>query len=158
MESRQALQKVEDIDLEAILREVAASLSPLCMARNIRVEIEADEAVHVRGEAFLVRQAAVNVLQNALEFSPRNSTLRAGIARSGNSVRLTVSDQGTGVPDYALSRVFDRFYSLKRPDTGKKSTGIGLSVVREAMLLHGGSATLENLPGGGALVTLTFPV
>jgi len=157
MENRQALEKVTDIDLEAILREVTASLSPLCSVRDVRVEITADDVPPVCGEAFLVRQAVVNVLQNAMEFSPRNSTIRAGIVHADKTVLLTVSDQGPGVPDYALSKVFDRFYSLKRPDTGKKSTGIGLSLVREAMLLHGGSVSLENIPDGGALATLTFP-
>jgi len=158
MENRETLQKVEAIDLKAILDEVAASLSPLCMAREVRVEITAGDAAAIQGEAFLVRQAVANVLQNALEFSPPGGTIRAAIAHADGAVLLTISDQGTGVPDYALSRVFDRFYSLKRPDTGKKSTGIGLSLVREAMLLHGGDATLENPPGGGALATLSFPV
>lgn len=157
MENRQALEKVENIDLETILKEVAASLSPLCKARDVRVEISADDVPPVRGEAFLVRQAVVNVLQNAMEFSPRNSTIRVGTVHADKNVILTVSDQGPGVPDYALPRVFDRFYSLKRPDTGKKSTGIGLSLVREAMLLHGGSVSLENVSVGGALATLTFP-
>lgn len=157
MENRQSLEKVVDIDLVAILEEVAASLSPLCKARDVRVEITAADAASVRGEAFLVRQAVANVLQNAIEFSPGNGTIRAGIVHSDKTVLLTVSDKGPGVPDYAIPRVFDRFYSLKRPDTGKKSTGIGLSLVREAMLLHGGSVSLENLSDGGALATLTFP-
>lgn len=160
IENRQTLQEVEEIDLSSVVGKTAVALAPVCMARDIdiKIEITGDSAAIVRGEAFLVEQAVANVLQNALEFSPRGSTIRATVdTAAGNTVRLTVEDQGPGVPDYALPQVFERFYSLKRPDTGKKSSGLGLSLVREAMLLHGGSASLENLPDGGAMATLYFP-
>jgi len=61
------------------------------------------------------------------------------------------------VPDYAQERVFERFYSLERPATGKKSTGLGLPFVREVAQLHGGSATLTNRSEGGAVATLRLP-
>jgi two-component system sensor histidine kinase CreC len=72
-------------------------------------------------------------------------------------LEIAVEDSGPGVPDYALARVFERFYSLPRPDTGRKSSGLGLSIVREIARLHGGEAELANRPGGGARATLTVP-
>jgi two-component system sensor histidine kinase CreC len=157
VENRQTLEKVEDIDLSALAKEVAALFVPLSMAREVAVEIIGEEPTFIRGELFLVRQAVANLMQNAFDFSPRHSTIVIKVGHINNTVQLTVKDHGPGVPDYALSQIFTRFYSLKRPDTGKKSTGIGLSLVSEAMLLHGGSATLENLPEGGASATITFP-
>ena len=71
---------------------------------------------------------------------------------------VTVEDTGSGVPDYALPRIFDRFYSLPRPDTGRKSSGLGLSIVREVARLHGGAATLDNRVGGGARAELWLPL
>ena len=62
-----------------------------------------------------------------------------------------------GLPTYALERAFDHFYSLQRPHSGKKSSGLGLCIVREIMELHGGTATLENGPNDGAQATLRFP-
>jgi two-component system sensor histidine kinase CreC len=62
------------------------------------------------------------------------------------------------VPEYALAQVFDRFYSLPRPDTGRKSSGLGLSIVREIARLHGGEVTLVNRPGGGARAELSLPL
>jgi len=62
------------------------------------------------------------------------------------------------VPDYALARVFERFYSLPRPVTGKKSTGLGLALVREIAHLHGGDATLANRPEGGVRAVLWVPI
>ena len=71
---------------------------------------------------------------------------------------FAVTDTGPGVPDYALSQAFDRFYSLPRPDSGRKSTGLGLALVREIAHLHGGDASLANRPEGGAVATLWVPL
>jgi two-component system, OmpR family, sensor histidine kinase CreC len=69
-----------------------------------------------------------------------------------------VDDEGPGVPDYALERVFDRFYSLPHPATGRKSSGLGLCFVREAAALHRGRASLTNRPDrSGARAVLTLP-
>jgi len=67
-------------------------------------------------------------------------------------------DHGPGLPDYAKARVFEKFFSLARPATGKRSTGLGLAFVREVAQLHAGSAKLTNHPDGGAVATLTLPL
>jgi len=72
-------------------------------------------------------------------------------------VNFTVEDNGPGVPDYALPRVFERFYSLPRPGSDKKSTGLGLALVREIAHLHGGDAMLENRQTGGARAVFWMP-
>ncbi|MCY1301896.1 Sensor protein CreC [compost metagenome] len=68
-----------------------------------------------------------------------------------------MADHGPGIPDYALPRVFERFYSLPRPQGADKSTGLGLCFAREVAALHHGSVRLANRPGGGALAELTLP-
>ena len=72
-------------------------------------------------------------------------------------VAISVRDQGQGTPDYALEHMFERFYSLPRPATGRKSTGLGLAFVREVARLHGGSADFANRPEGGALARIRLP-
>ena len=62
------------------------------------------------------------------------------------------------IPDYALEKIFDKFYSLKRPDSGRKSTGLGLNLVRQVALLHGGHVKLHNRPSGGVMAVLTLPI
>ena len=79
------------------------------------------------------------------------------LAREGERVRLQVADRGPGVPEFALPRVFERFYSLPRPD-GARSSGIGLNFVREVAGLHGGEAWLRNREGGGAEAGLDLPL
>lgn len=71
---------------------------------------------------------------------------------------MRVKDQGPGIPDYALAQVFTKFYSLERPDTGKKGSGLGLSFVQEAVFLHGGKAQIEpgTSPYGGANMLISL--
>jgi len=71
---------------------------------------------------------------------------------------IVVNDSGPGIPDYAIERVFERFYSLKREDTGRKSSGLGLSIVKEVVSLHNGKVGIRNLENGGVGVELWLPL
>ena len=70
---------------------------------------------------------------------------------------MSVRDHGPGIPDYADDKVFEKFYSLARPHSQRKSTGLGLPFVREIAELHSGRVTLRNAPGGGAIAVLSLP-
>jgi two-component system sensor histidine kinase CreC len=111
----------------------------------------------VQGDAFLLAQALGNLVHNAIDFTPAGGTVAMRIRAEAGQAVVAVEDTGSGVPDYALAQVFDRFYSLPRPDTGRKSSGLGLSIVREVARLHRGEATLENRTEGGARAVLTLP-
>ena len=79
------------------------------------------------------------------------------VTAAGTQVRIEVADRGAGVPDYALPRVFERFYSLPRPEGGSRSSGLGLCFVAEVAALHGGNVRLGNRDGGGAVAVLELP-
>jgi two-component system sensor histidine kinase CreC len=111
----------------------------------------------VPGDRFLLVQALVNLLDNASEFSPEGASIELGVRVDGDRVRVDVADRGAGVPDFASERIFERFYSLPRPD-GARSSGLGLGFVREVATLHGGSVELLNRDGGGAVATLELPL
>ena len=111
----------------------------------------------VRGDLFLLQQALLNLLDNAIDFAPPGSAIELAVAADGDAVVFRVRDHGTGAPDYALPQLFNRFYSLPRPATGKKSTGLGLALVREVARLHGGEAEFANHPDGGGVAILRLP-
>jgi two-component system sensor histidine kinase CreC len=111
----------------------------------------------VPGDRFLLVQALVNLLDNAIGFSPDGAAIEVGVRVADGRVRIEVADRGPGVPDYASERIFERFYSLPRPD-GARSSGLGLGFVREVAALHGGTIELVNREGGGATATLELPV
>ena len=158
LEARHGRVAFAPVDLAALVREAVEAERGLAAQRHVRLEGAAPAAVPARGEKFLIAQALGNLLQNALEHTPAGGGVRAGIEVHAGHAVVTIDDSGPGVPAYALERVFERFYSLPRPDTGRKSSGLGLSIVREIARLHGGEATLENRPGGGARATLTLPL
>jgi two-component system sensor histidine kinase CreC len=158
LENRAALHDVESIDLAAIVAEVIEGVQPVLQNKRLRAVIDESGTVSVRGERFLLRQALTNLLENAVDFSPEGGEIRVTISTEKGEAVIRVEDSGPGVPDYALERVFDRFYSLPRPDTGRKSSGLGLSVVRQIAELHGGRATITNQAEGGAAAILVIPL
>ena len=157
LEARKQLRQTESISSVRLASEACEALRPACAARGVGLTLDARSEDSVHGEIVLLREALVNLLQNALDFSPKGGAIALLITTEPGKVIFTVEDKGPGVPDYALSKVFDRFYSLPRPGTEQKSTGLGLALVREIALLHGGDATLANRPEGGARATFAVP-
>ena len=128
-------------------------LAPLAR-KALQIVWEGDAIVQVEGDAFLLRQAIQNLLDNAIAFSPQGGLLEIGLCASPPAI--TIRDHGPGIPDYAQARIFERFYSLPRPDGGEKSSGIGLAFVREVAALHGAQIDVSDHPDGGAIATLRF--
>lgn len=157
LESRRPGTALAPVELAALAREVVDAKQGLAAARGVRCSVRAPAPVAVRGEAFLLAQGLGNLVQNAIEFTPAGGTVTLTVSVTAGRATVTVEDSGPGVPDYALTRVFERFYSLPRPDTGRKSSGLGLSIVREIGRLHGGEVALENRAEGGARATIWFP-
>lgn len=158
LEARKALAKPESFQLRDLVEEAIANQRPVAEAKGVVFKVDAPTMPPIRGEKFLLLQAIDNLLQNALDFTPAGSEIQVTLQPQADLVELRVQDSGPGVPDYALPRVFERFYSLARPDSGNKSTGLGLAYVREITELHGGKVKLENHPAGGAVAILSFPV
>lgn len=156
LEARRTLREVGRVDLPALVEETVASLAPSALARRITVRIEGGPA-WVSGERFLLGQALSNLMQNAIEFSPGGAAVVVRVQRQGGRVVIEIDDEGPGVPEFARTRIFERFYSLPRPETGRKSTGLGLSFVREIAHLHGGEVSVSNRPQGGARAVLNLP-
>ncbi|MSU70356.1 MAG: HAMP domain-containing protein [Opitutaceae bacterium] len=148
LEARKTLQQAEPIDLAGLMAEAADIMRPAYAGSRVALIVSGTTAT-LRGERVLLREALVNLLQNALDFSPAGGEVAVTAVTAGGRIVLAVDDRGPGVPDYALARVFERFYSLPRPGTERKSTGLGLTLVREIAHLHGGDASLANRPGGG---------
>lgn len=158
LEKRKGLHDIETIDLAGLMKEIVESLAPVLSSRRISVTIHEAGPLAIRGERFLVRQALLNVLQNAADFSPPGGVISISLNGADGAAEVVLADEGPGMPEYALGKVFDRFYSLKRPGTGKKSSGLGLTIVREVVSLHGGTVQLDNGSAGGARALLRFPV
>ncbi len=156
LESRHALDRVEPVALSPMLQELAASAQAAGAARGLVVHTDVLRHATVQGDPFLLRRAVGNLLDNAREFSPDGGVIDVALAIDPTTAVITVRDHGPGVPDYARHQVFDKFYSLARPGSTRRSTGLGLPLVKEVVGLHGGQVTLEAARGGGTVARVTL--
>lgn len=158
VEKQKKLDNVTRVDMCELAKEISENLSTYSREHGVRIRVVADEAVRVSGDPFLLRQALENLIRNAVEFSPKDSTVGVKIGVDGSDALIRIVDEGTGIPDYAKARIFDRFYSLPRPDSGQKSSGLGLALVREVAVLHHGTIVLENGSDAGVIATFRLPI
>ena len=142
----------------ALAHEVAEEADARAQASRVRVEVQASEGLStLQGDPFLLRRMLANLVDNAIDFSPVDGVVELRLRADDGELIVEVADRGPGIPDYAIERVFERFYSLPRPDGGTRSSGLGLNFVAEIAQLHGGRASLGNRDGGGALATVVLP-
>lgn len=148
VEQRQGLEEQTAVPLAALVDEVLKAQYARLQAGALHVQQQIAADVQLFGEPFLLRQALGNLLENALDFTPPGGTLRFAARRQGKQVELSLFNAAEPIPDYALPRLSERFYSLPRPVSGRKSTGLGLNFVEEVMQLHGGRLQIGNVEGG----------
>lgn len=157
LERRGSLERVERVSLAQVVRLVVAEATPAAARKQMRIEVDVPEPLLASGDAFLLQRAISNLVRNALDFGPAHSTVEVAARADGPRIELAVHDYGPGLPPFAQRRVFEKFFSTARPDSGRKGTGLGLAFVREVAALHGGAARLTNHAEGGAVATLELP-
>lgn len=148
VEQRQGLEDQQQVPLAALVDEVLLAQSARIESSGLQVRQRVPASVRLLCEPFLLRQAIGNLLENALDFTPPGGLLVVDLETRGPRLALSLYNQGAAIPDYALGRLSERFYSLPRPGTGRKSTGLGLNFVEEVMQLHGGSLEVANVEDG----------
>lgn len=157
IEQRQALERREPIDLAAVTNELLELKAPLLRARGLRLDQRLPGPLVISGDPFLVRQAVSNLLDNAIAFASGGGTVRLEGTSTEARCELRIHNTGDPIPAFARDRLFERFYSLPRPETGQKGTGLGLPFVREVAALHDGEIAIENAQEGGVVAVLSFP-
>jgi two-component system sensor histidine kinase CreC len=159
LEQRRRIDQPEPVALGPLLQELAASAESAGAPRKVQLVLAPlEHDAVVQGDALLLRRAVGNLLDNALDFSPAGGRVTLTLQRGARTADIVVQDQGPGIPDYADDKVFEKFFSLARPHSQRRSTGLGLPFVKEIAELHHGRVTLTNAPGGGARAVLSLPL
>ena len=158
LETRRVLERTQPVALASLIDDIALSAQSAAAQRNVRVRVDIRAQASVEGDPFLLRRAVSNLLDNAIDFSPAGGEVLMALETTSRLARVSVRDHGPGIPDYAQEKVFQKFYSLARPHSHKKSTGLGLAFVKEIAALHHGRIELGNATRGGAVATLTLPL
>jgi len=153
VEQRRGLEEVTQVPVRELVDELLAECAPRLELAGISASNEVPAGATVAGERFLLRQALLNLVDNAIGFTPAGRGFvvdaAAGALPGGRrALAISVRNQGEPIPDYALPRVTERFYSLARPASGRKSTGLGLNFASEVAQLHGGEFRITNEAGG----------
>jgi two-component system, OmpR family, phosphate regulon sensor histidine kinase PhoR len=146
-------------DTRALVQSVIADLTSALEARGQRIEVSvAPGAETLQGDPTKLHDALRNLVANASGYSPERTTISVDARRVDGRTALSVSDEGPGLPEEDLSRVFERFYRVDKSrarDPG--GTGLGLAIVKHLAELHGGEVRAENRPDGGAKFTIVLP-
>ena len=156
LESRVDLQ-FSPLDISHILKQTFSAKEAQAVSRGICLQLKNADSAILTGDGLLLSQALTNLIDNALDFTPLGGAVILSGERHEGEYLITVEDNGSGIPDYAQEKIFDRFYSLPRADS-PKSTGLGLNFVREVAAIHRGRISLENRLSQGVIAYLTLPL
>lgn len=141
--------------LAPCVRETVEAWRPLAAAADVAIDAALDERVVARVDAGALRQMLLNLLDNAVKYGPPGQTVRVRLERAGARARISVADEGRGIPSAARARVWEPFYRLDRDiDSATAGSGIGLFVVRELAALQHGTVRIEDAPAGGTRVVV----
>ena len=148
-----------DCDVNAIIQDVANELSSAIASKGTTLQVViAPEARTITSDSAKLHDVLRNLLENALNYSPEQGTVRVQAERADGGVALRVLDTGPGIPAADLTRVFERFYRVdKSRSRAPGGTGIGLAIVKHLVELLGGTVTAGNRPEGGAAFTVMLP-
>jgi two-component system, OmpR family, sensor histidine kinase KdpD len=144
-------------DVEDLIGAAIAQLGDAARERTIRVTVD-PRLPAVPMDFALVTQALVNVLDNALRYSPPDAPVDVVARLLGNEVQIRVEDRGPGVPPGDMTRIFDKFYRVQHDGTGAHGAGLGLAISHGIIEAHGGRIWAANRPDGGAVVAFALPV
>ncbi len=147
------------VDPQALVEQVWAGLRPLAEQRDIALEVVAPEALELRADGSRLHRALLNLLDNAVRYSPDGQALQVQISSRNGWCRIGVRDRGPGLSEDDLEHMFERFYrgDPSRVKSQRTGSGLGLSIAQQIATTHGGRIQAGNHPEGGALIELILP-
>ncbi|CAM4404298.1 two-component system sensor histidine kinase CreC [Pseudoalteromonas ostreae] len=147
LEQLPELEQRQSIDLPTLLSQIKASCISRLMTKQVELSVVCDNKVAFVGDQFLIQQALYNLFENALDFVYEQGKIKITVTHTVSELCINVENTGPKIPDYALERVTERFYSLARSN-GQKSTGLGLNFVEQVVKLHKGKLIINNTSQG----------
>ena len=159
LQSSDPLQKAFDVEASDVVREAVAQAALSAESRKITVEIGEIEDATVIGDRDQLIMAVLNLVENAINYSPENTKVSVVVKVKEELLEISVTDQGIGIAEGELARVFERFYRVD-PARSRMTggTGLGLSIVKHVALNHGGDIKVWSKEGVGSTFTLQLPI
>ncbi|MFZ1982888.1 MAG: ATP-binding protein [Desulfatitalea sp.] len=156
-ESRQL--RLETVAIQQVLQAAAQLCRPKADAKAMAIDIRCNDELTAHIDAELMEQAAVNLLDNAIKYSPDNSRITVTAQVVGQEIRIVFTDEGIGVAPAHLPRLFERFYRVDKSRSRRMGgTGLGLAIVKHIVLAHGGQVTVTSIQDKGSTFTIHLPL
>ena len=151
---------LEEFSIERSVRNVYAAIALEAKKCGHLLNLELEWGLPmIRGDCARIEQVLMNIITNALKYTPDGGTIEIISGKMGDNVFVKIEDTGVGIPAEDLGRVFDRFYRVDKARTRVSGgTGLGLSIAKNIIVLHGGNITIESEPGKGTSVMVTLPI
>jgi len=142
----------------SLIRDAVCAVQPQAEGAGVTVRVQCPKELRAKVAAGLIRQALVNLMDNAVKYSPKGSTVNIEAEVLGDELVLRVRDHGCGIPSAHLPRIFERFYRVDKARSRERGgTGLGLAIVKHIARIHGGRVTVESTPGNGSTFTIVLP-
>ena len=150
---------MEHLKVISVLESSVELSGPKAGDKKIKIDIDCDDDLEALMNPTLLEQAVLNLVDNAIKYSPAESTIQISARVGEKEVIIAVKDSGCGIEKSHLSRIFERFYVVDKARSRKLGgTGLGLAIVKHIVNLHGGSVTVESSPGQGSAFTIHLPI
>jgi len=148
---------IEEVPVAAAFAEVLSALRPLAEKKSQSVVQECIEKLAVRADSMRFKQILMNLLGNAIKFTPEGGRIELAAHSVDSKVRVEVRDTGPGIPPEEQKRIFESFYRLRQSGQAPEGTGLGLAITQRLVELHGGELNMESLPGQGSCFFFSLP-
>ncbi|RLB76738.1 MAG: hypothetical protein DRH06_05280 [Deltaproteobacteria bacterium] len=152
--------KMEPLSLVEFIIELHHQAQLLATTKNIKVDLHCpDEQIILSADSLRLRQVFLNLLTNAIKYTPENGSITIGLLLNKNNVEITITDTGIGIDDENLDVIFDRFYRVNKTNNRNDGgSGLGLAIVKWIVNAHAGSITVSSIPGQGSKFTVILPL
>jgi two-component system, NtrC family, sensor histidine kinase KinB len=157
LEAGQPVANLQAISVDGLIHDAVEAVIPMSLTKEQRISIIAENLPAVLADGDMIRRVMINLLENAVKYSPANGVIRLGADLDQGRVTIWVQDDGPGIPSHERERIFEKFTRLREKD-GPKGLGLGLAYCRLAVLAHGGRIWAESLQGNGSTFKFTLPV
>jgi two-component system sensor histidine kinase CreC len=155
LEAKEALLQRESIDVAMLFSQIHNLINTRLNTKNLTLTTSSPKSLKIQGDIIMLETGLVNLLENAIEFSPEDAIIKLSASVAENTVILSVRDNGPGIAEFAKERAFEHFFSMRNSG---KSSGLGLVFVKEVAQLHSGTVSIGNQEDGGALASIILPV
>src|SRR5256885_1513965 len=147
----------EDLSVATVFGEVVSALRPLTEKKSQTLSPSAEPDLRVHADATRLRQVLMNLVGNAIKFTPEGGRIELAARKIGGTVQVQVRDNGPGIPKEEQKRIFDAFYRLRKSGEAAEGTGLGLAITESLVKLQGGTLGLESEPGQGSCFFFSLP-